>query len=120
MYAENEILFPPYAIRKLGDARGEQWRAFVARIQQLREDHLESMALSLMMIRLDGCMSCETDSYRAMRGCVACALQTLRRFKGPDQDLIDRYDKALEEVRAYVEAEGYQVSQGSERPARAA
>lgn len=120
MYAENEILFPPYAIPDLRDARGEEWRSFVERIRRLPGDHIESMAFSLMMIRLDGCMNCETDSYRAMRGCVACALQTLRRFKGSDQELFDRYETALEDVRAYVEAEGYQVSEGEERPARAA
>lgn len=120
MYAENEILFPPHAISKLDKARGEGWKAFVERIRQLPEDHVESIAFSLMMIRLDGCMSCETDSYRAMRGCVACALQTLRRFKGSDQELFDRYGKALVEVSAFVEERGYRVSDDEERPARAA
>ena len=46
------------------------------------EGHPEQLAFSLMMIRLDGCLTCETDFYRAMRGCKACARQMLRRFKG--------------------------------------
>jgi len=57
----------------------------------------------MMMIRLDGCMACETDSYRAMRGCAACALQTLRRYKGEDDELITQFSGALEEVQKFAE-----------------
>jgi hypothetical protein len=46
-------------------------------------------------------MECETDSYRAMRGCAMCAMQTLRRYKGTDQDLLTRYNQALAEVVTY-------------------
>jgi hypothetical protein len=56
-----------------------------------------------MMIRLDGCLSCETDSYRAMRGCVACAQQTLRRFKASDEELVERFNKALKDVIGFLE-----------------
>lgn len=53
----------------------------------------------LMMIRLNGCLECETDSYRAMKGCDACAIQTLRRYKGPDSDLMKLFQQALAEIR---------------------
>jgi hypothetical protein len=66
------------------------------------EDHPESLAFSLLMIRLDGCLSCETDSFRAMRGCVACAQQVLHRYKGPDADLLKRYGRCLHEVRSHL------------------
>ena len=102
MYAENEILFPPHVIPRLARARGELWRALVERVNDLPPDHEETLAFSLLMIRLDGCLSCETDSYRAMRGCAACALQTLHRFKGTDQDLLQRYQKAVQDVQAYL------------------
>jgi hypothetical protein len=105
MYAENEILFPPYAIPQLKDTRGDVWRALVERVTRLPEDDPESLAFSLMMIRLDGCLSCETDSYRAMRGCVACAQQTLRRFKSPDEDLVERFNKALNDVHVFLRVE---------------
>ena len=104
MYAENELLFPPYVIPRLVRARGEPWRALVERVTTLPADDPETLAFSLMMIRLDGCLSCETDSYRAMRGCAACALQTLHRFKGTDQDLLQRYSKALQDVQVYLAA----------------
>jgi hypothetical protein len=54
-----------------------------------------------MMIRLNGCLSCETDSYRAMRGCAACAVQTLRRFKGSDRELTRAFQQALDDVRQH-------------------
>jgi hypothetical protein len=104
MYADNEILFPPHAIPRLGRARGERWRELVERVTLLAPDDPDCLAFSLMMIRLDGCLSCETDSFRAMRGCTACALQTLHRFKGSDQDLLQRYRKAVDDVRLYLAA----------------
>jgi hypothetical protein len=102
MYADKELLFPPYVISHLARARGERWRALVDRVTSLPPDHAETLAFSLMMIRLDGCLGCEIDSYRALRGCAACALQTLHRFKGSDQDLWQRFQKALQDVQAYL------------------
>ena len=55
----------------------------------------------LLMIRINGCMACETDSYRAMRGCTACAHQTLRRYKGDDDELIGIYEQALADIRDF-------------------
>lgn len=52
----------------------------------------------LMMIRLDGCLTCHADSYRAMRGCTLCAQQTITRFKGSDEELIDLYEQALADI----------------------
>ena len=103
MYAENELLFPSYVIPKLRDSRGEAWGKLVDRVSKLPEDHPESLAFSLMMIRLDGCLACETDSYRAMKGCTGCALQTLRRYKGPDRDLLKLYKEAQAELAEHVE-----------------
>lgn len=117
MYAENELLFPPYVIPHLARARGEGWRSLVERVIALPADHPEALALSLTMIRLDGCLSCETDSYRAMRGCAACALQTLHRFKGTDQDLLQRFQKSLHDVQAYLST--HSVPAPVEAPERA-
>lgn len=101
MYAVNELLFPAHAIPSLQDARGPAWQRLVRHVTPLPEDHPEKLAFSLMMIRLNGCIECETDSYRAMRGCLPCALQTLRRYKGPDADLLDIYERALADVNAH-------------------
>lgn len=102
MYTDNELLFPNYVIPLLRDMRGEEWRALVDRVVEQPDDHPEKLAFVLMMIRLNGCMECETDSYRAMRGCAMCATQTLRRFKEPDSELIDAYTKALADIKEYL------------------
>jgi hypothetical protein len=102
MYMRNELMFPPYAIPMLRDLRGPEWRQLVEHVMALPEDHPDSLAFSLMMIRLDGCMTCETDGYRAMRGCILCATQTVRRFKGPDKDLVKAYRAARKEVVTFM------------------
>jgi hypothetical protein len=102
LYTNNELLFPHSAIPSLRKLRGPKWRELVERILKLPETHEETLALMLMMIRLNGCMVCETDSYRAMRGCAACAVQTLRRHKGEDDELLELFEQALDDVRAFA------------------
>ena len=102
MYTDNDLLFPHSTIPQIRNSRGPEWRKLVDRVKNLPEDDVENLAFCLAMIRFNGCMACETDSYRAMRGCLACALQTLRRHKGPDQDILDIYDKSLIDMQAYL------------------
>lgn len=101
MYTQNEILFPHEVIADLQNARGPKWQALVERVLCVDETHEHTLAFMLMMIDLNGCLECETDSYRAMRGCRLCALQTLRRYKGSDDSLLEKFDDALERVRSY-------------------
>lgn len=102
MYTDNDLLFPPSTIPHIRNSRGQEWQILVDQVKNLPEDHVENLAFCLAMIRFNGCMACETDSYRAMRGCTACALQTLRRHKGPDSDILGLYDEALEEMQSYL------------------
>jgi len=104
MYTNNEILFPHHVIPALKKLRGPKWQALVERISKLPETHEETLAFMMMMIRLNGCMACETDSYRAMRGCASCALQTLRRYKGEDEELVSQFNDALDEVRKFADS----------------
>lgn len=99
MYADNEILFPHYAIPALRNLRGRKWRQLIDKIATKRETSVEVIALMSVMIELNGCLPCETDSYRAMRGCTACARQTLRRFKGSDEDLVSAYESSVAKLR---------------------
>ncbi len=102
MYYKTEMLFPPQAIPKLRDWRGEEWRRLVDRVAALPEMHPDKLAFMLMMTRLDGCLKCDADSYRALRGCDLCARQTIRRFKGTDQDLLKQFELAQREVVEYL------------------
>jgi hypothetical protein len=102
MYTTNEIFFPVYAIAPLKEMRGPQWQTLIEHLLTLPEIHEETLAFMLMMVRLNGCLECENDSYRAMRGCVACAVQTIRRYKGSDEDLIALYREALRDTQSYL------------------
>ncbi len=102
MYTKNELMFPHHAIPQLRNARGEQWRKLVDRVSALPETHEEVLAFMLMMVRVNGCLPCETDSYRAMRGCAACTLQTLRRYKDSDEGLVQLFELALADVQNYL------------------
>jgi hypothetical protein len=77
----------------------------VDKISALPEMHPDKLAFMLMMIRLDGCLRCDADSYRAMRGCGLCARQIVRRFKGSDEDLIKQFDLARKDVLGFLESQ---------------
>lgn len=102
MYTDNEILFPHYAIASLKHLRGDKWATLIDNLVQKEENSVEVLAFMSMMIGLNGCLPCETDSYRAMRGCTACAHQTLRRFKGSDEEILAKYVKSLDDMRHYA------------------
>ncbi len=101
MYADNALLFPHHIIPTLRQIRGPGWQNLVERVAKQTECQEDKLAFMLMMIRLSGCVNCETDSYRAMRGCTACAQQTLRRYKGTDEELLILFEDALNEVRQF-------------------
>ncbi|MEM6284900.1 MAG: hypothetical protein AAF787_22105, partial [Chloroflexota bacterium] len=96
MYTSNDIFFPHELISSLKHLRGPKWHDLVCEVSACAECDTRTLAFMLMMARLNGCVPCETDSYRAMRGCGLCAQQTLRRYKGTDDDLIDLYKDALD------------------------
>jgi hypothetical protein len=102
MYTDNALMFPHRAIASLRSTRGRQWQTLCDRVLALPETHEETLAFMLMMIRLNGCLGCETDSYRAMRGCAACAQQTLRRYKGSDEELLAAFEVALRDIRDFA------------------
>ena len=102
MYVNTEIMFPPAVIPALRNSAGSEWRGLVDEVSDLEETEAESLAFSLMMIRVAGCLECETDSYRAMRGCTACAVQSVRRFRSNERELLKLYKAALKDVRGYL------------------
>jgi hypothetical protein len=105
MYYQTEMLFPPRVIPTLRGLRGREWQKLVDRVAALPEMHPDKLAFMLTMIRVDGCLRCDADSYRAMRGCELCARQMIRRFKGTEKDLLELFEQAQKDVLAYLEAE---------------
>lgn len=104
MYPESEILFPSRVIPLLEDLRGDEWRALVERVKKLPETHAESLAFSLLMINIGGCLTCDLDSYRASLGCATCAKRTISSHKGSDKILKKQFDEAKKEVSAYLKS----------------
>ena len=103
MYPDSEILFPPRCIEQLGDLRGPKWQDLIRRVAQLPHNQDEVLAFGLLMIRLGSCLTCDLDSYRASLGCCTCARRTVSGYKEDDASLLELYEKALIEVKSFVE-----------------
>lgn len=97
--SDTELIFPSRIIPKLKDQRGKSWAKLVSKVENLEEMDIEHLAFILMMARLDGCNSCNADSFRAMRGCTQCALLNVRRFRGSDKELMEMYDTATNDLK---------------------
>jgi hypothetical protein len=100
---DTDILFPARAIPNLQDLRGDRWSGLVQQVLDSPESSLDHLGFILLMVRLGGCTSCHADSYRAMRGCTQCSQQTIRRFKGSDVELEERFNKACKEMDIYLQ-----------------
>jgi len=101
-YPDTDLLFPPRAIPTLQDARGPLWRDLVTGTVETGPDSPEQMGFILMMARLSNCATCNSDSYRAMNGCVTCSKQALKRFCGTDGELVGLFQAAKLEVERHV------------------
>jgi hypothetical protein len=98
--SDTELIFPSRVIPGLRGLRGEQWQQLIDDMSQKTSESAEVTAFVLMMARMNGCISCNVDSYRAMRGCTQCARQSVRRFRGNDQDLATLFEQACQEVKS--------------------
>jgi hypothetical protein len=104
--SDAEMLFPMRVAPSLRDLRGAEWRNLVDKARHSADASLDQLAFTLLLVRLDGCLTCHTDSYRAMRGCTTCAMQTIKRYRGSDEDLMLLFEGAKADVFAYLRAAG--------------
>jgi len=99
---EIDLLFPSRAIEPLRKLRGEQWENLINYLVELDQKDPQRVAFVLFMVRMGGCTTCQSDSYRAMRGCILCSTNTIKRYKGTDQILIELYNEALKDLSKYM------------------
>jgi len=110
-HSDTEILFPMRVAPGLRELRGRKWRRLVERSIEAPDGSPEQLAFGLVLIRLAGCLTCHPDSYRALRGCTACATHVIRRHRGEDEDLGELYERALVDVEGFLmERESGQAS----------
>ena len=99
MYPKSEILFPHRAIRPLRLERGVAWRDLVDRVAGQRDGNEDTLAFSLMMIRMCDCLNCDQSSYKASLGCVTCAQRVVCGQKSSDLTLGQTFEETRQEVR---------------------
>ena len=106
-----DLLFPPKAITSLRNLKGSAWQELVDRVIDLELLAPERLAFVLFMARLNGCTTCQADSFRAMRGCIQCANQTIRRFRGTETELLICYSDSKVEILRYLQEEKMSTKQ---------
>lgn len=103
---DTEILFPSRVIPTLRSLRGGEWKLHVDNIIGSAPTSPKHLGFILLMIRLCGCATCSSDSFRGMRGCTQCSKQTIKRFRGDDEELIRLYNEALLEIQNHFTQSG--------------
>jgi len=99
---DTEMIFPIRVIQELQSLRGKTWQSLVSSITEHPSVELEQLSFVLFMVRTAGCITCNSDAFRAMKGCTQCAMQSIRRYRGEDAELIQQYLLAKEEVQSYL------------------
>ena len=102
VYFRAELLFPHESVAALAEVGNGEWKTLVKRIADLPETDEDSLAFSLMMIRLCGCLRCNPGSYKASLGCSACGRRIIGMNKESDEDLIDYFDEAKVDLLRYL------------------
>lgn len=100
-----EFLFAHWAVPMLKELRGGRWRDLTARIARLDSTHPDALAFALMMVRIDGCVSCDAKRYRERGGCANCARFVLTTLnKETEAELITRFQSTQKEIARNLKA----------------
>jgi hypothetical protein len=99
----SEFLFPHRSIADLQGLHDEAWDTTIQRIAALPEMDLDSLAFTLMMIRLCQCTNCNMGSYKASIGCSACGQRAIMANGNGDSRWMEHLAAARAEVTAYLD-----------------
>jgi len=110
-HGDTEVLFPVRLIPSLRHLRGPEWQALVEQVQQAAPTSPAVLGFVLLMARLANCAGCSMDTFRAMRGCAQCSSRVVERFRGSDAELVQQWQAAVEEVKAFLESRGLMASE---------
>lgn len=100
--SDTDLLFPLRVIEALSDLRGSEFQALLKHVSSEQASPAEQMGFVLMMVRIDGCVGCNADSFRAMKGCTLCARQNLKRYRGSDKEFVELFEQTCKEVELHL------------------
>lgn len=89
-------------IPSLADLRGPEWQKLVEHLSDGQANDNEKIGMTALVVKLAGCAGCNTDSFRAMKGCTQCSRLIIKRYKGNDAELIRNYQDCVKEVSNYL------------------
>ncbi len=99
MKQRTEFLFVHRAVPFLKHLRGSRWQTLVERIERLDSTHPDALAFALMMVRINGCVTCDARRYRERGGCAQCSQFVLTTLsKESEVDLLARFHAAQKEI----------------------
>jgi hypothetical protein len=101
--SDTELLFPLRVVPALANMRGQEWQDLLEQVISPQASLTDQMGFVLMMVRMDGCVGCNADSFRAMKGCTLCARQNIKRFRGSDKELVDLYRQTCKEAETHLD-----------------
>ena len=99
---DTDLIFPIRILPSLRDLRGEIWKQTVNEVIKTN-DLAYQVGITLLMIKIAGCITCNADSYRAIRGCTLCSQQAIKRYKGSDKELNQFFRKSCKKVNLFIE-----------------
>jgi hypothetical protein len=99
MQSRPEFLFAHWATPVLKDLRGARWRALVEHVAPLPSTHPDALAFALLLVRVNGCVTCDARRYRERGGCAQCSRFVLTTLsKESEVSLLVRYRAAQKEI----------------------
>ena len=100
--SDTELLFPLRVVPTLSGIRGPEWQALLDRVSAADASAADQVGFVLLMVRMDGCVGCNADSFRAMKGCTQCARQNIKRHRSSDKELVDLFELTRKEAELFL------------------
>ena len=100
--SDTELLFPLRVVPSLSGIRGDEWQALLDKVSAPNAAVVDQIGFVLMMVRMGGCVGCNADSFRAMKGCTQCARQNIKRHRGTDQEMLELFEQTSREAEIFL------------------
>jgi len=115
MNSDTELIFPLRLIPELAKLRGKPWQDLVQHLLSTDVSVADELAFGLLMVELCSCNSCNSYSFRAMRGCATCGVSAIQRYRENDEKLVALFYKKRAEITAYLETNQIDLNRNIER-----